>query len=603
MLRTGCTRKRARLVSLLAFTGILLGPYSVLNAQDSFGADVRSAGLQAFIDAHPHDSVVNSPTLTSRVLGGGNAPPGEYPSMAGIVLAGSFALEDRFFCGASVIDSRWVLTAAHCMFGPFGSPTRADEIRVIVGSNDISDSTVVETVVTNIFVHPQYDNSSQTLINDIALLELATAVDAPVATLFSGNAESLYDSMASVVGWGATGVDSSGNEVYPALLQDASVPVVSLEQCNLPESYQGTIVNTQICAGFREGGVDSCVGDSGGPMFSRIDGQQVQIGITSFGNGCGLPNFYGVYTNISEFQGWVNSYIDSVQTSNAGAPNGESTETSASLDVENVETNNAAERLVNESGAVSVGGVRRGGALHPICLALMGVVFMLRRKRNLNRRSRLPMLACIFAPALLLNACSSLPSGDERDANELQLSSQDTGVDVENQIKKPNKRLRIMASSNRVGIDLLLLGMARSDLDSSLASMGFSAPVCSAEKTALKGTGRLFLRESCKSLVQQTIVLEEMSVESLDAQFLDEQLVRLDIAMQSGVIRPLVKELDDLFSHQPVQDHQFEWRYAQDHIRLAPMVAEDKYDMSRVMLEMIDGRLKSKLPSLFEYRS
>ncbi len=598
------TKKRARLAMQLALTGFLLSPYSTVKAQDNFGLDGPDTDVQAFIDAHPRDAIINSPTLTSRVLGGGNAQSGEYPSMAGIVISGSFPLEDRFFCGASVIDSRWVMTAAHCMFGPFGTATRADEIRVIVGSNDISDSSLIETVVTNIFIHPQYNNASPTLRNDIALLELATAVDAPVATLFSGNAESLYDSMASVVGWGATGVDNNGNEVYPTLLQDASVPIVPLEQCNLPESYQGTILDTQVCAGFREGGIDSCVGDSGGPMFTQIDGQQVQVGITSFGNGCGLPNFYGVYTNVSEFQPWINSYLDSVQTSNAGDSGPETS------DIENtgkLEPDEVAIGSANETGAVSVGGVRRGGALHPIWLSLFGAVFITRRKRVMARRSRLSMAACVFAPAMLLGACSSLPSADERIDDgindELSLSSQATGEGVENMAKNSTTQLTMSASADRVGIDALLLGMTRSDLDASLVAMGFSTPVCSAEKTALKGTGRLFLKESCKSLAGPNIALEEMSVESLNAQFLDEQLVRLDVEMQSGVIRPLVKQLDDLFSHQPGADHQFEWRHADDHVRLAPMIAADKFETSRVVLEMIDGRLKSKLPSLFQYRT
>jgi len=73
--------------------------------------------------------------------------------------------------------------------------------------------------------------------------------------------------------------------------------------------------------------------------------------------------------------------------------------------------------------------------------------------------------------------------------------------------------------------------------------------------------------------------------------------------MDSGVIRPLVKQLDDRFTYTPNTQSQFEWRHAEDHIRLVPSAADDNDNTSHVVLEMIDGRLEDKLPSLFEYRS
>ena len=263
------------------------------------------------------DAIYNPSTIQSRVFGGGDAEIDAWPSMAGIVVSGDFPLEDRFFCGGSVIADRWILTAAHCMFNPLGSEIEPVEIRVVVGINDLLDVTADERIVSNIFVHPQYNTGGGTLQNDIALLELANAVSVPVSTMFAGDTESLSDSLAHIAGWGATGVSqTNGSEIYPNLLQDASVPIVPLARCNSAESYQGGVLDTQVCAGYEEGGIDSCVGDSGGPLFVIENGVQVQVGITSFGNGCGLPNFYGVYTNVSAFRTWIGSYVEVIDSAN-----------------------------------------------------------------------------------------------------------------------------------------------------------------------------------------------------------------------------------------------------------------------------------------------
>ena len=150
------------------------------------------------------------------------------------------------------------------------------------------------------------------------MLELQSPVAAPPVALFDGDTEALNETFGHIAGWGATGIDeNSGNAIFPNLLQDASVPFVPLERCNSNESYQGLITDSQVCAGYIEGGIDACVGDSGGPLFLIQDEQHVQVGITSFGNGCGLPNFYGVYTDVASYLSWIKAYVDGTNTSQA----------------------------------------------------------------------------------------------------------------------------------------------------------------------------------------------------------------------------------------------------------------------------------------------
>ncbi|GFR31329.1 serine proteinase stubble [Trichonephila clavata] len=65
-----------------------------------------------------------------------------------------------------------------------------------------------------------------------------------------------------------------------------------------------------ICAGYPNGGKDSCEGDSGGPMvLQEDDGRWVLAGVISWGIGCALPNQPGVYTRITKFAEWINQII------------------------------------------------------------------------------------------------------------------------------------------------------------------------------------------------------------------------------------------------------------------------------------------------------
>jgi secreted trypsin-like serine protease len=71
-----------------------------------------------------------------------------------------------------------------------------------------------------------------------------------------------------------------------------------------------------FCAGFKEGGVDACQGDSGGPIVKLSpDGSAATlIGVVSWGKGCGLDNFYGVYAKLSEVMDWVDETIATVES-------------------------------------------------------------------------------------------------------------------------------------------------------------------------------------------------------------------------------------------------------------------------------------------------
>lgn len=86
------------------------------------------------------------------------------------------------------------------------------------------------------------------------------------------------------------------------------VPVVSNEICN--QSYSGGITDAMLCAGLLDvGGKDVCQMDSGGPLL--VSGKLA--GVVSWGNGCGLPNFPGVYANVWYLLPWLRDNIAKVE--------------------------------------------------------------------------------------------------------------------------------------------------------------------------------------------------------------------------------------------------------------------------------------------------
>lgn len=247
-----------------------------------------------------------------QVVGGGEADPGEWPWMVALVLAPVEDAFDGHFCGGTLIAPEWILTAAHCV-----KELPTAYIDVVLGRHDLHSDEGERIGIEQKIVHPNYNSYS--LDSDLALLKLkrpSSQQPIQIPSLLN-KPQTISSGMESMVtGWGNTSPEEMN---YPERLQEVALPIVERDICNAPEAYAGAITPNMLCAGYEQGGEDSCKGDSGGPLmvFDGDQTQWIQVGVVSWGEGCAEPHHYGVYTNLENFSDWVTQEIDdSIQNQN-----------------------------------------------------------------------------------------------------------------------------------------------------------------------------------------------------------------------------------------------------------------------------------------------
>ncbi|XP_071440074.1 uncharacterized protein [Hetaerina americana] len=281
----------------------------VYNGTPMASGDVWSHNGCGISPGNNHTSVVavRRHQQALRIIGGRESTPGRWPWQVAVL--------NRFkeaFCGGTLVAPHWILTAAHCV---------RKRLYVRLGEHDLveEDGTEAEFRVEEAIIHPDYD--ADTVDNDVALLRLPMWAS-------SGRGDGLGHGLAclprprqalplrrlcTIIGWGKRkSSDAFGTDI----LHEAEVPIVSNEICrDVYEEYY--ITGNMFCAGYRKGRMDSCAGDSGGPLLCLsgrgTDGSNRKwtiFGITSFGEGCGKRGKYGIYTKVSNYVRWVQRVVN-----------------------------------------------------------------------------------------------------------------------------------------------------------------------------------------------------------------------------------------------------------------------------------------------------
>ncbi|KAG9264941.1 chymotrypsin-like protease CTRL-1 [Astyanax mexicanus] len=227
----------------------------------------------------------------NKIVNGENAVSGSWPWQVSLQDTTGF-----HFCGGSLINQYWVLTAAHCR-------VTAGRHRVILGEHDRGSSAEPLQIINiaRAITNPTYN--SQNFNNDITLLKLSTPAQMTnrVSPVCLASSSPAAGTRCVTTGWGKTGTTST-----PRILQQTALPILSQAQCR---QYwgQNRITDAMICAGAS--GVSSCQGDSGGPLVCQSGSVWTQVGIVSWGTSNCNVRTPAVYARVAQLRSWIDQTI------------------------------------------------------------------------------------------------------------------------------------------------------------------------------------------------------------------------------------------------------------------------------------------------------
>ncbi|MFF1698261.1 S1 family peptidase [Streptomyces sp. NPDC058257] len=247
--------------------------------------------------------LATSTPAAHAIIGGTEVSNDAYPFMAAVMDKGSGSPLDRQFCGGSLVAADTVMTAAHCLVDDAGKPLKPKKLQVAVGRTVLSASgqgQIRNVAKGGVVVHPRYLKGQEAY--DVAFIQLSKPVKgiSPIALPTQGTDALIRPGQkATVAGWGNTDAEIPNT---PDRLRQVKVPILSHAECGTSYAEYNSKVN--FCAGVES--KDSCQGDSGGPIFRNVPGRRapIQIGVVSYGDGCGAQGAPGVYTSLSSSKLW-----------------------------------------------------------------------------------------------------------------------------------------------------------------------------------------------------------------------------------------------------------------------------------------------------------
>ncbi|XP_051743334.1 coagulation factor X isoform X1 [Ctenopharyngodon idella] len=237
----------------------------------------------------------------TRIVNGVECPPGDCPWQALLIN------EDNIgFCGGTILNQYFILSAAHCM-------NQSLYTRVVLGEFDtlVNEGREATHDVDEILIHKKY--MADTYNNDIALIKLSKPITftrfiLPACLPENDFAERVLMRQEEGMVSGFGRVREGG--LQSTILQKLTVPYIDRGKCIESSNFQ--ISNHMFCAGYDQEEKDACQGDSGGPHVTRYKNTWFVTGVVSWGEGCARKGKYGVYTQVSKYIRWIQNAMAKV---------------------------------------------------------------------------------------------------------------------------------------------------------------------------------------------------------------------------------------------------------------------------------------------------
>lgn len=244
-----------------------------------------------------------------KIVGGDEAEAHEFPYQISLQWNFNDGQSAGFhFCGGSLLNENFVLTAAHCKT----SYSNDGFIEVVAAEHDTETEEGPEQRrnVAAFIVHEGYDAVQGVSPDDIAVVR----VDKPfqlndkVKTVQLPKQLEQFEGDVTLSGWGS--MSTTVNPEYPDKLRKVELPLVDIERCYTLWGFDSALATSNVCAGPIDGSRSACSADSGGPLVKQSGHEVVQVGVVSWGAvPCGSPRRPTVFAGVSHYVDWIEKQL------------------------------------------------------------------------------------------------------------------------------------------------------------------------------------------------------------------------------------------------------------------------------------------------------